>query len=232
MDITIFIVDPALPDVPRNGERFTKLIETILRNEIREIVLISRRESRSEKSFLDRIPEKRFENPGFFGRFAADRLQKKHLRCESYLISDLIAHFDWKSGRDLFLYFEENSSPVSHDGVDFIDKLIQVRKERSGSAVGIRKISFGEVRDAILLKGTLFSEGIYRIQSAFRGESALKTPSNLALTHILLLENALVSAMMIDPAPGGESRFIDRLDSWAHVNPVYGVLPFRPIRIR
>lgn len=232
MDIAIFLVDPSPEEAARNEGRFNQLINLILKTEIKEINLVSRRSARAESAFLDRIPEKIFEKKGMFNKLKPERVQKKHIGVDHFELASLLNGLGRESKKEVFIYFEDERNDLAYDGTDLIQKLLKMASDRMGSIVGMKKIPFTEIANFNLLKGSLVSEGEYQIQSAFRAGKALQSSSNLALTKQFIFKPRFFKLLAQNFAISRENAFIESLDLWAKSEPVFGCLPFQPLKIK
>ncbi|MBI1824744.1 MAG: hypothetical protein HY200_01150 [Nitrospirae bacterium] len=232
METAFFLIDPSDESIPRDSERFKRLVQIILNTEIREFYLVSRRPAQEEVSFLEAIPEKRFEKKGLINRLLPERLQKQHLQTDQFEMSALMERLGHVTHRELFFYFEDDRNDLAYDGQDWIWKLMNMAKQRGGSSVGMRKIAFSDIPGSDLLKGNLVSEGEYQIRAVFRGERALQSSSNLALTKRFLMKPDFIRFLSQNRPKYGETAFIESLNLWARSESLYGSLSFQPLKIK
>jgi len=231
MDVAIFLIDPS-QDNPRDYNRFSHLLSLVLKTDIKEINLVSRRSGLEEAPFLDQIPEKIFEKKGLFNKIRPEKVQKRHLQVDRFDLATLIDRLGRESKKEVLIYFEDETNDLAYDGSDMIQKLLKMASERKGPIVGMKKIPFSEISSSNLLRGTLIAEGEYRIQSVFRAESPLQSSSNLAMTKQFIFNPRFFKLFAQKYALNRENAFIESFDLWARSEPVFGCLPFQPLKIR
>ena len=232
MDIAIFLIDQSMEAIQRDSARFKFLINLVLKTEIKEITLVSRRSARVETSFLDQIPEKIFEKKGIFNKIKPERVQKRHIQVDNFDLASLLDRLGMETKNEVLIYFEDEWNDLAYDGTDLIQKLINMASDRMGSIIGMKKISFSEISNFNLVRGSLVAAGEYRINSAFRADGALQSSSNLALTNQLILKPRFLRLLAQRFALNREGAFIESLDFWARSEPVYGCLSFQPLKIK
>ncbi|MBI3592064.1 MAG: hypothetical protein HY099_01010, partial [Nitrospirae bacterium] len=107
MDTAIFLVDPSPEEAARDSGRFDQRMHLILKTEIKEINLVSRRNPQAESSFLDRIPEKIFEKKGLLNKIKPEKVQKKHIHVDHFELANLLNRLGKESKKEIFIYFED-----------------------------------------------------------------------------------------------------------------------------
>ncbi|MHB8483344.1 MAG: glycosyltransferase family protein [Nitrospiria bacterium] len=231
MDLVLFLIDSSSEGTPRNVERFSRLIEMTLKTEIQEINLVSKREFKTEAPFLNQIPEKVFhQKKGVFNKIVPEKLKKNHIQTQDFELCSLLTFLGKNLKKPAFFFFEDEPDPLTHDGSHSLLKFARVSNEKECSILAIKRISFSEIGGFNLLKGSLVAEGEYRINSAFRANNPLQSSSNLALIKRFILRPAFFKML---PAENKlENSFIDTLDLFVRIEPVYGLLPFTPLKIR
>jgi hypothetical protein len=232
MDVAIFLVDPSSEEESRDSNRFNHLIHLILKTEIKEINLVSRRSALAEAYYLDQIPEKIFEKKGLINKIRPEKIQKRHLQVDRFDLATLIDRLGRESKREVLIYFEDEWNDLAYDGSDLIRKLLKMASERMGSIVGMKKIPFSEISNSNLLRGILIAEGEYRIQSVFKAKSPLQSSSNLAMTRQFILKPLFFKLFAQKFALNRENAFIESLDLWARSEPVFGSLSFQSLKIK
>jgi len=232
MDISIFLIDPSNHGIPRDSARFQRLIDVILSTDIKEINLVSGRSPHYEATFLEKIPIKVFESKGLFNKLKPNKLLKRHISTDQFELGMLLDKLGKENKNVAFIYYEDDRNDLAYDGSDLIVKFLKMFYERKGLIVGMKKISFDEISKHDLIKGDFLSEGEYHIRSVFRVERALQASSNLALSRRFILNSPFFELLSQHIAVNEKTAFIESLDYWSRTKPVFGCLPFQPLKIK
>lgn len=231
MELALYLIDPSSSEKPRNAENFSRLIDAALKTEIREINLVSRRDFKTEAPYLNQIPEKMFnQKRGLLNKINPEKLKKNHIQTNHFELGDLLTFLGKNLEKTPFFFFEDEPDALAYDGSHSILKFAQVSREKECAVLGLKRIAFSEIERFDLLKGSLITEGEYRINSAFRANNPLQSSSNLALTKRFILKPAFFK--MLAAKSNLENSFIESLDLFVKTGPVYGLLPFVPLKIR
>lgn len=232
MDVSIFLIDPSGEGVLRDEARFNHLIELILGTEIKEINLVSQRPAEYEAVFLNRIPAKIFKTEGLLNKIRTTKLRKRHLHADQFDLGFLLNQIGQGIKNEALIYYEDDPNDLAYDGTDMINKFLKIFNARRGSILGMKKIDFAEISGFDLLKGNLLSEGEYQIRSAFRVDTALQASSNLAVTKRFMFTPFFFQVLSHNMLVNQKTAFVESIDRLARTRPVFGCLPFYPIRIK
>ena len=233
MDIVLFMIDSSPKETQRDPVRFSRLIEIALKTDIQEINLVSRRDFKIEEPALNQIPEKIVsKEKGIFNKIKPEKLRKNHIQTDHFELASLLAFL----GKDLkttaFFFFEDEPEELTYDGSHSILKFARASSEKSSAILGLKRIPFSGIHQYRLLKGTLVGEGEYRINAAFRVDHPLQSSSNLALMKRFILRPPFFKILDSSLLRNHENAFLDALDTFVKTEPVYGYLPFIPLKIK
>ncbi len=233
MDITIFVIDPSPKESQRNAQGFIRIIDAILKTDAQEIVLVSMRDPRYEEGFLKQIPIKTFEGKkGLFSKFVRLELKKRHFQIDQFEPGVLINSLGKNIGHSALFFFEDEPTDLAFDGKHAMIKLIEMAEQKNTMVFGIKKISFSEVGQHLLVKGSLISEGEYRISALFRTGNPLQSPSNLALSNRFILHPSFFTRLDENMKKESKTAFFNTLESLINKEAVHGFLPFKPVKIK
>jgi hypothetical protein len=233
MDLTIFVIDPSPKESERNSQGFIRIIDAVLKTEAQEIVLVSMRDPRYEEAFLKQIPVKTFEaKKGLFSKTVRFDLKKRHLQTDRFEPGFLLNSLGKNIGHSALFFFEDEPTDLAFDGKHAIIKLIEMAEQKKTMVFGIKKISFSEVGQHLLVKGSSVSEGEYRLSALFQTGNPLQSPSNLALSNRFILNPSFFKRLDENMNKESKTAFFNTLESLINKEAVYGFLPFKPVKIK